>query len=88
MLTHVSTRLSEAKPKLSRVNYMLFKVNRKLTQIQPKLPNVKPAVVYDPEFTAGRYGVYVEADASRLEEARAIMNAEEPVELREGEADA
>ena len=56
--------------------------------ILSKLPNVKPAVVYDPEFTAGRYGVYVEADASRLEEARAIINAEEPVELREGEADA
>ena len=53
-----------------------------------KLPNVKPAVVYDPEFTAGRYGVYVEADASRLEEARTIMNAEEPIELREGAADA
>ena len=56
--------------------------------ILSKLPNVKPAVVYDPEFTAGRYGVYVEADASRLEEVRAIMNAEEPIELREGEADA
>jgi|TARA_B100000676_G_scaffold158087_1_gene155836 hypothetical protein len=56
--------------------------------ILSKLPNVKPAVVYDPEFTAGRYGVYVEADASRLEEARTIMNAEEPIELREGEADA
>ena len=53
-----------------------------------KLPNVKPAVVYDPEFTAGRYGVYVEADGSRLEEARTIMNAEEPIELREGAADA
>jgi len=49
---------------------------------------VKPAVVYDPEFTAGRYGVYVEADGSRLEEARTIMNAEEPIELREGAADA
>jgi len=53
-----------------------------------KLPNVKPAVVYDPEFTAGRYGVYVEADGSSLEEARTIMNAEEPIELREGAADA
>ena len=53
-----------------------------------KLPNLKPAVVYDPEFTAGRYGVYVEADGSRLEEARKIMNAEEPIELREGAADA
>lgn len=56
--------------------------------ILSKLPNVKPAVVYDPEFTAGRYGVYVEAETSRLEEARTIMNAEEPVELREGAADA
>ena len=56
--------------------------------ILSKLPNVKPAVVYDPEFTAGRYGVYVEAEADRLEEARAIMNAEEPIELREGSADA
>jgi hypothetical protein len=53
-----------------------------------KLPNVKPAVVYDPEFTAGRYGVYVEAEGSRLEEARGILNAEEPVELREGAAHA
>ncbi|HAY77431.1 MAG TPA: DUF3341 domain-containing protein [Gemmatimonadetes bacterium] len=56
--------------------------------ILSKLPNVKPAVVYDPEFTAGRYGVYVEAEANRLEEARAIMNAEEPIELREGGTDA
>ena len=53
-----------------------------------RLPNVKPAVVYDPEFTAGRYGVYIEADGSRLEEAKKIMNAEEPVELREGAANA
>jgi hypothetical protein len=56
--------------------------------ILSRLPNTKPAVVYDPEFTAGRYGVYVEADGNRLEEARSIMNAEEPVEMREGEADA
>ena len=53
-----------------------------------KIPNIKPAVVYDPEFSAGRYGVYVEAEGSRLEEARKIMNAEEPIELREGAADA
>jgi hypothetical protein len=51
-----------------------------------RLPNVKPAVIYDPEFTAGRYGVYVEADPGRLDEARRIMNAEEPIELREGAA--
>jgi hypothetical protein len=52
-----------------------------------RIPNVKPSVVYDPEFTAGRYGVYVEAEGARLEEARKIMNAEEPVELREGAAE-
>jgi len=50
-----------------------------------RLPNIKPAVIYDPEFTAGRYGVYVEAEGARLDEARKIMNAEHPLELREGE---
>ena len=49
-----------------------------------RIPNLKPAVLYDPEFSAGRYGVYVEASSSRLEEARKIMNGQEPVELREG----
>ena len=56
--------------------------------ILSKLPDLRPAVVYDPEFTAGRYGVYIEAEGSRLEDARKIMNAEEPIELREGAADA
>ena len=50
-----------------------------------RLPNVKPAIIYDPEFTAGRYGVYVEADGGKLDEARSILNAEEPLELREGQ---
>lgn len=50
-----------------------------------RLPNFKPAPIYDPEFTAGRYGVYVEATGVRLEEARRIMNEQEPIELREGE---
>jgi hypothetical protein len=49
-----------------------------------RLPNIKPAVLYDPEFSAGRYGVYVEAEGSRLDEARKIMKAQEPIELREG----
>ena len=48
-----------------------------------KLPNVKPAVVYDPEFSSGRFGVYVPADASRLAEARQILEAHEPAEIRE-----
>src|SRR5690606_5296768 len=49
-------------------------------------PHCKPAIVYDPEFTAGRYGVYVEASGQRLEEARRIMTEQEPIEVREGEA--
>ncbi len=56
--------------------------------ILSRLPNLKPAVIYDPEFTAGRYGVYVEADESRLNEVRQILQAQEPVELREGESHA
>lgn len=56
--------------------------------VMSRLPNLKPAVVYDPEFTAGRYGVYVEPDSGRLDEARRILNDQQPVELREGAADA
>jgi hypothetical protein len=52
--------------------------------ILSKLPDVKPAVVYDPEFSADRYGVYVEAPADRLEEARKILDDQEPSNLREG----
>lgn len=52
--------------------------------ILSKLPDFKPPVIYDPEFSNGRYGVYVEAPAERAEEARRILNAQEPAELREG----
>ena len=52
--------------------------------INSRLPNVKPSVIYDPEFSAGRYGVYVEAPHERADEARRILQAQEPVELREG----
>jgi hypothetical protein len=51
-----------------------------------RLPVIKPPVMYDPEFTAGRYGVYVEAEGGRLDEARRILKAQEPIELREGGA--
>ena len=50
-----------------------------------RLPSLKPGLVYDPEFTAGRYGVYVEAPSDKLDEARRILNEQEPVEMREGE---
>ena len=48
-----------------------------------RLPNPKPLVVYDPEFSAGRFGLYVPAGGARLDEARKILQAHEPFELRE-----
>jgi hypothetical protein len=40
-------------------------------------------VVYDPQFSAGRFGVYVSGSAEEMAEAREILTAEEPAELRE-----
>jgi hypothetical protein len=51
--------------------------------INSRLPNAKPMVVYDPEFSAGRFGIYVPAAGARLDEARSILRAAEPAELRE-----
>jgi Alternative complex III, ActD subunit len=51
--------------------------------INSRLPYVKPMVVYDPEFSAGRFGLYVTAPEERIEEARRILESHEPVELRE-----
>jgi len=56
--------------------------------ILSRLPALKPPVIYDPEFTNGRFGVHVDAPAERVEEARKILEAHEPAELREStEAD-
>lgn len=56
--------------------------------ILSRLPSLKPPVIYDPEFSNGRYGVHVDAPAERVDEARRILQAQEPAELREGtEAD-
>lgn len=52
--------------------------------INSRLPGFKPPIVYDPEFSSGRYGVFVEADGGRLDEARSILQKHEPAELREG----
>jgi len=52
--------------------------------ILSRLPAIKPPVIYDPEFTSGRYGVFVEAPPERVGEAKRILEAQEPVELREG----
>ena len=51
--------------------------------INTRLPNVKPLVVYDPEFSAGRFGVYVSVSPARVEEARKILSDRDPAELRE-----
>lgn len=52
--------------------------------INARLPSLKPMVVYDPDFSNGRYGVFVRAEGERLAEARKILQAEEPAELRGG----
>lgn len=51
--------------------------------INMKLPNLRPLVVYDPRFSAGRFGVYVSGSPEEMREARKILTAEEPAELRE-----
>ena len=51
--------------------------------INSRLPYVKPMVVYDPEFIAGRFGLYVAAPEGRIDEARRILESYEPVEIRE-----
>ena len=51
--------------------------------ILSRLPAVTPPVIYDPEFTNGRYGVHVDAPAERVEEARKILKSHEPVEFQE-----
>jgi hypothetical protein len=51
--------------------------------INTRLPNIKPLVVYDPEFSAGRFGVYVSASAEKVGEARKILTDQAPAELRE-----
>ena len=51
--------------------------------INSRLPYVKPMVVYDPEFTAGKFGVYVTVAADRLDRARGILKGQDPAEIRE-----
>jgi len=51
--------------------------------INMRLPSLKPLVVYDPEFSAGRFGVYVSAAEEQVDEARKILEEQAPAELRE-----
>lgn len=51
--------------------------------INSRLPWLKPLVVYDPEFSAGRFGLWVTAEEGRLDEVRDILERSEPAEIRE-----
>ena len=51
--------------------------------IVTRLPHFRPLVVYDPEFTSGRFGVYVAASPDRMAEARRLLEEQEPAEMRE-----
>jgi hypothetical protein len=51
--------------------------------INMRLPHLRPLVIYDPEFSAGRFGVYVAAAPERIGEARRILSSMGPTELRE-----
>lgn len=51
--------------------------------INSRLPQVKPMVVYDPEFTGGKYGVYIKVPEASREQAMQILNAEIPDQLQE-----
>jgi hypothetical protein len=48
-----------------------------------RLPHTKPLVVYDPEYMAGRFGVYVAAEGAKLDEARRILQKHQPAQLTE-----
>ncbi len=51
--------------------------------INSRLPYVKPMVVYDPEFSAGKFGIYVTVAADHLDGARGILKGQDPAALRE-----
>ena len=52
--------------------------------ILARIPKFQPHVVYDPEFSSGRFGLYVEPPEGKEAEVRRILEAEHPVELRDG----
>ena len=51
--------------------------------INSRLPSIKPMVVYDAEFTAGKYGVYIKVPEDNREQARQILNLQDPDRLQE-----
>lgn len=51
--------------------------------IVAKLPNRKPLIVYDPSFSADRFGVQIEAEGAKADEARRILTEAGAVEILE-----
>ena len=51
--------------------------------INSRLPQIKPLVIYNPEFSAGKYGVYIEVSEAKKEQAKQILIAEVPDQLDE-----
>jgi hypothetical protein len=48
-----------------------------------RIPDIKSHVVYDPEFSSGRFGVYVTASPDRIGEARKILEAHGPARMQD-----
>ncbi|MEX1256525.1 MAG: DUF3341 domain-containing protein [Gemmatimonadota bacterium] len=48
-----------------------------------RVPDPRRDIVYDPEFSAGRFGVYVTAPADRVASARKILESSGPARLED-----
>jgi hypothetical protein len=48
-----------------------------------RVPDLKGDVVYDPEFSAGRFGVYVTAPGDQLDHVRRILDASGPSRMED-----
>jgi hypothetical protein len=48
-----------------------------------RIPDLRGDVVYDPDFAAGSFGIYVTAPADRLSRVREILQDHEPTRIRD-----
>jgi hypothetical protein len=48
-----------------------------------RIPDIRAQVVYDPEFSSGRFGIYVTAEPGRIDEARRLLEASGPALLQD-----
>jgi hypothetical protein len=51
--------------------------------INTRLPHTRPLVVFDPEFSGGRFGIYAPAAEGAMGDVRKILESHHPAELRE-----